>query len=114
MTLKELVEQLDLEIVTGEDKLERAVDGGYCSDLLSFVMSRSNRGDVWITLQSHPNIVAVASLIGLSAIIVTEDVEVEEETRTKAERENTVILKTGMTSFEVSGQLHTILKQRAE
>ena len=60
MTLKKIVEELNLKIVSGEDKLDRDVSRGYVSDLMSDVIANARAGDIWITLQIHLNIVAVA------------------------------------------------------
>ena len=67
MTVQDIIKQLNLSIVTGAD-LDRPVTGGYASDLLSCVMAGAKTGNVWITLQAHPNVVAVASLLELSAV----------------------------------------------
>ncbi|ACB83693.1 HPr kinase [Natranaerobius thermophilus JW/NM-WN-LF] len=108
MTLRDLIAELDLEVIVGEDELDKPIEGGYCSDLLSFVMSRSAKNYVWITLQSHPNIVAVASLVDLAAVIVTEGVQIEQETLDKAKREKAVILRSQDTSYEIAGQLYQL------
>ena len=70
MRLKEIVDKLDLEVRCGHDKLDNRVNGGYASDLLSDVLANSREGDLWITLQIHENIVAVASMKGLSGIVI--------------------------------------------
>ena len=72
MTLEELCRQLSLEVRTAARKLRTEVTGGYAADLLSCVMAKAQAGNVWVTLQGHPNIVAVASLLNLAGIIITE------------------------------------------
>ena len=62
MTVRELAAALDLSTLTGQGHLDREVTGGYASDLLSCVMAGARAGDVWVTLQGHANVVAVASL----------------------------------------------------
>ena len=62
MKLKEIVEKLNLEAIVAVDKLEVEVNSGYTSDLLSDVLANSDENDLWITLQVHPNIVAIADM----------------------------------------------------
>ena len=70
MTLAEVVEALNLDVKAGEDEMDRPVLGGYVSDLLSDVIAGAKEGDLWITLQLHQNVVAVAFLNNLAGIII--------------------------------------------
>lgn len=63
MKLKEVVEKLNLEVKTGLDRLDNEVTGGYAGDLLSDILANGKEGNLWITLQIHQNIVAVASVV---------------------------------------------------
>lgn len=105
MDLAEICRALSLEVRTGADHLDREVTGGYASDLLSCVMARAQAGNIWVTLQFHPNIVAVASLLNLAAIILTEGVVPEQATVSKAEDEGVVLLLTPLPTFAVVGKL---------
>jgi hypothetical protein len=105
MKLNELCRQLSLEVRTAKGKLDTEVTGGYASDLLSWVMAKAQAGNVWITIQAHPNIVAVASLIGLSGIIVAEGVTPEPATLEKAEQEGIPILSTPLAVYAVAGRM---------
>ena len=105
MKLKELCQQLGLEGQTAVEKLDVEVTGGYASDLLSWVMAKAQTGNVWITIQAHPNIVAVASLINLAGIIIAEGVTPEPATLEKAEQEGIPILTTPLTMYTVAGKL---------
>jgi hypothetical protein len=105
MKLNELCRQLSLEVRTAKGKLDTEVTGGYASDLLSWVMAKAQAGNVWITIQAHPNIVAVASLIGLSGIIVAEGVAPEPATLEKAEQEGIPILSTPLAVYAVAGRM---------
>ena len=105
MKLEEINRQLGLETQTGVDKLHVEVTGGYASDLLSCVMAKAQAGNIWITLQSHPNIVAVASLLNLAGIIITEGMTPEATTIEKAEKEGIPILTTPLTTYTVVGRL---------
>lgn len=105
MKLREAVSALELEIAAAAGSLDREISGGYASDLLSCVMARAQAGNVWVTLQSHPNIVAVASLLNLSGIIVTEGAPLDPVTIEKANEESIPILTTSLTTFMVVSRL---------
>lgn len=107
MKLKELVEKFDLEIQCAADKLERKIEGGYVSDLLSDVIANGRAGDVWVTLQIHQNIVGVASLKDLAAIIIINGRQPEENTIEKAENEGIPIMLSKMSAFELVGRLYS-------
>lgn len=108
MKISELIEKLPLEVLSGDKNLDKEVTGGYCADLLSVVMASAREGQVWITMQGHPNIVAISVLINLSAIIVSENSKVDKETIEKAREEDTVILTTGLSSYEIAGRLYSL------
>jgi hypothetical protein len=105
LKLYEISQQLSLDVRAAEGELDREVTGGYASDLLSCVMAKAQAGNVWVTIQGHPNIVAVASLIDLAAIIVAEDMNIDEATLLKAEEERVPVLSTSLTTYTVVGEL---------
>ncbi|MFN3481375.1 MAG: DRTGG domain-containing protein [Thermodesulfovibrionales bacterium] len=109
MNVKEVFENLELSVKTEGDLL-REVKGCYISDLLSDVMANSKDGDIWITLQTHPNIVAVATLKNIAAIIITNNRSPEEETLKKASEEGVIIATTPLSTFEIGGRLYNILR----
>jgi hypothetical protein len=101
MNLAELVERLDLKVHSGRDDLARAASGGYAGDLLSDVIANGQKGQVWITIQIHPNVVAVAVLKELAAIVIANGREPD-----RARKEHVPILGTTLTAFEIAGRLH--------
>lgn len=105
MRLREVVAELGLGVAAAAGALDREISGGYASDLLSCVMARARADNVWVTLQSHPNIVAVASLLNLSGIIVTEGAPLDPATIEKAREENVPLLTTPLTTFTVVSKL---------
>jgi len=109
MKLKEIVERLNLEVICGNDQFENEVTGGYCSDLLSDVMGNSAEGQIWITIQVHKNIIAVASLKELSAIVVVKGLKPDNETIETANTQNVVMLSTTMPAFELAGKLYNLI-----
>jgi len=101
MTVKEIIKSLDADVVAGTAGLGNEIRGGYVSDLLSDVMANAVAGDVWVTLQAHPNIIAVASLNELAAIVIVGGRETAEETRKKADELGLPLLVTRKTAFSV-------------
>lgn len=106
MKLAEIVERLELEILTGHEYLDREITGGYASDLLSDVMAHGAKGDLWVTLQTHQNIIAVASLKELGGIVLVNGRSPEAETAAKAAQEKVPLLRTPLPAFEVVGRLY--------
>ena len=106
MKLEDVVKTTGMKVETGQDKLDREVSGGYASDLLSDVMANSKEGDVWVTLQIHPNIIAVATLKDLAGIIIVQGKRLEEETIKKAQQEGIPLLVTEHQAFEIAGKLY--------
>ena len=88
MKLTELIQKLNLSVRSAKGNLEREVTGGYVSDLLSDVIAHSKEQNLWITLQVHQNIVAVASMKDLAGVVLVNGREPEQETIEKAEEEN--------------------------
>lgn len=108
MNLKELCQTLPLVVRTTTAPLTTEITGGYASDLLSCVMGNAKAGNVWVTLQSHPNTVAVASLLSLAGVIITENAEPDPTTLLKAEQEGVAILSTPLTTFALVGRLYSL------
>ncbi len=105
MNLRQILAQLPLSVRAGASGLDAEVTGGYAADLLSCAMAGAQRGNVWVTLQGHLNVVAIASLNELTAIIVTEDKPVAPDTLAKADAEGIPVLSTSLTTFDVVGRL---------
>jgi predicted transcriptional regulator len=105
--LAEVIDELKLTVVFAGD-LGQEASGGFASDLLSNVMARASAGQVWITLQGHQNIVAVAVLIELAAVIIAGGVQPDAETRDKAAAEGVTILTTTLPVFEIAGRLYQL------
>jgi hypothetical protein len=106
MILRDIAEKMGLKPVSALAALSRECTGGYVSDLLSDVMANARPGDLWVTLQIHQNIVAVAALKELAGIIVIGGRQPEKQTLVKAEEEKIPLLLTGRTAFEVVGELY--------
>ncbi len=108
MTVQELTTTLPLQVVSGHSNLSKEISGGYASDLLSNVMGQARAGNIWVTMQGHQNIVAVASLANLTAVIIAGGVEPDQDAIRKAQAEEIVILTTSLSTFEVVGRLYKL------
>lgn len=111
MKLSKLVSELQAQVQCCENSLDREVNWCYSSDLLSDVMANAAKDCIWITLQTHPNIVAVASLVGMSAILISRGATPDVETLNKATQENIPVLTTALPTFEAAGILYKLLSK---
>jgi len=108
MNLGEVINKLGLEVCCGAPDTDCTVTGAYVSDLLSNVIATAKQGNVWITVQSHANVVAVAVLKELAAVIIVQGKEPAEQTIRKAKEENVTILLSQQGAYEVAGKLYQI------
>jgi predicted transcriptional regulator len=108
-TLKELKDKLKLKVLTCEPLLSREVKNGYTGDMLSDVLAHSNESDIWITVQVHMNIIAVAAMKGHSAILIAYGKKMDEDAIRKAEEEKVVLLSTELGSFEAGAEISRLL-----
>ncbi len=108
MRLKELAERMGWELKTHNVPLEGEVRTGYASDLLSDVLANSIEGDLWVTRQTHLNIVAIAVMRDLSGILLVNGAEPDADTVQKAVEKMVPIFRTALPSFEAVGRLYEI------
>jgi predicted transcriptional regulator len=113
ITITDIINELKPDVITGSEKLRKAVTGAYASDLLSDVMGKAREGEVWITMQTHPNILAVAALKELSAILIVNGGKPGKEMIDAAERESIVLLGTVEKAFTVCGKLYKLMERNA-
>ncbi len=106
MNLQEIIDTLELTPLT-EAKDYSAISPacGYTSDLLSCVMAGAAKKSLWVTLQAHNNIIAVATLLDLSAVIITEGATPDPSTITKANEEDVILLSSNKPTFQIVGRL---------
>lgn len=106
MTVRDVAGTLGLEVLTPQQDLDREITGGYVSDLLSDVIAHAKPGDLWITLQTHRNIIAVASLKELAGIVLVAGRTPDSETLAKAREENVPVLTSQLAAFKLAGKLY--------
>jgi predicted transcriptional regulator len=108
MDLKKVVDKLGWTVAAGAGGLGHEVKGGYVSDLLSDVMANARAGALWITIQTHANLVAVCTLNELAGVVITGGKKPAEDTVAKAEAEGVPLLLAAEGSFDVAGKLHQL------
>ncbi len=108
MTVRELIGRLDLDL-KNNGCVEAVINGCYASDMLSDVLANGKEGNIWITRQTHPNVVAVAAIKGLSGIIVTGGKQIEAETLEKAEAECIPVISTSLQTYDMVGMVYNLL-----
>ncbi len=109
MTIEDIIKELGLVVFAGVSLLQRPVKGVYASDLLSDVMGRAREGELWVTMQTHKNIIAVATLKDLAAVLMVKGLIPEADVLAAAEKENIPILGTGLSAFEIAGRLYQLI-----
>lgn len=106
--IENICEKINAKVLAGSSQLDRDITGVYICDLLSWVMSHANKGNAWITVMSHANVVAVASLLDLGCIIVPENIEVDTDALKKAEEEGIPVLSTALNAYEIATELQKL------
>lgn len=86
---------------------EVEVQVGYASDLLSDVMANALEGSVWVTSQTHSNIVAVATLVGIPVVVIAGGFTPDAETVARAEEKGVALVTTRLSAFEAVGRLYS-------
>lgn len=109
MKLTELIEKLSLIVYTPETFEDKEISGGYTCDLLSDVMGNIEEGQIWITLQTHRNVAAIASLKDIVAVILVKNLKPDADMVLHAEEQGVVVLGTPESAFNISGQIYKLL-----
>ena len=107
MTVKEYIAKASLKVLSeGED---RTINGGFCGDLLSWVMANARTDNVWFTVMGNINAVAVASLNDVACIVLCQNSRIMDNALEKAKEEGIWVLSTEKSCFEMAGELYSIL-----
>jgi hypothetical protein len=106
MTLADMIDTLGLELLTeARDFSDAPVRAGYASDLLSRVLAEAPHYGVWVTLQAHNNVVAVAAVLELAAVIISSGSRPDADTIAKANEEGVPLLATAASTFTLVGRM---------
>lgn len=106
MKLSTIVHELQLTPLV--ELQDQEVTGAYASDLLSDVVGHAQAGTLLITIQVHRNIVAVASLVGLSGVLIAHGRHPEEEVLAAARENHVNLLSSPLTAFTLAGRLYQL------
>ncbi len=109
MTVNQLMKELNLKLIAGNDGLDNEISGGYCGDLLSWVMGRAQSGDAWITIMGNLNAIAVAVLADVSCIILAENASCDDDAKARADLEGVPVLSTEEQAFPIAVKLSKLL-----
>jgi len=107
--VSELMEQLELTAFSLPEP-DREISGGYAGDLLSWVMGRAEEDQAWITIMSNLNIVAVAALSGVSAVILSEGVKPDAGVAERALAQGINLLGSEKATFALCAELSALLQ----
>ena len=108
MTVKKLVEDLNLNIlVEGDD--DREIKGGYCGDLLSWVMGRAQSGDCWFTVMGNINAIAVSVLADCACIVLCENSVLDDDAKNRAELQGVWVLSSENCAYKLANELGRIM-----
>lgn len=112
MKVKDIVEALNLKVLSAPEGLDREVDNCYVSDLLSDVMGSAEANHAWVTIQTHKNVAAIASLKELSCVINVKGFTASEDTLAQSNEDGIPFLSTDMETFEIVGRLYNLFHQK--
>lgn len=110
MTVRELEKALNLTYLCCEDiASKKEINGCYCGDLLSWVMSRAEPGNIWLTVMGNVNSIGVAVLADIACIILTENAALDEDAKKRAEQQGVVILTTEKNSYCLASEISRLI-----
>jgi predicted transcriptional regulator len=105
MTVRELLKEIPMDVVCGKENLDREILRGFSSDMMSNVIAKGIEGEVWITFQTHLNVVAIALMKKMAAVVLVQDRKLIPRALEKAEAEGLPILSTSLSAFELGGRM---------
>lgn len=110
MKLKKIVERIKGKVLFGENLLDSEIKGAFAGDMLSFVLANAKEGEIWLTIQTHINIIPVAVMKGIPAIVFVSSKKCEEDVINKAKEEKVALISTEYPMFEACGIIYNLLK----
>ncbi|HLN53893.1 MAG TPA: DRTGG domain-containing protein [Lentimicrobium sp.] len=109
MKVRELAEQLNMKVISGTSGIENEITGGYSSDLLSDVLGHAQEGNLWITLQTHKNVMAIASLKDLAGVVLVNNNQPEQEMIDHSNEEHIPVMLTKESAFSINGKIYNFI-----
>lgn len=111
MKLGVIIEKAGLEILTEREIGDINISRGLSGDLLSYILSKGGDDALWITIQRHVNIIAVASSVGIPAIVLCDNIKPDRKVIDTAEENEIILLNTGRDAFSISGIICRMLDE---
>lgn len=108
MKNSELQKVLELEMLV-EGNSEREIRGCYCGDLLSWVMSKLQADQVWLTVMGNINSIAVAVLTDCACIVLSDNASLDEDAKTKAQAMGVTVFRSEKSTFELAVRIQELL-----
>lgn len=105
MTAASLARLLKAKNLTPSCTMDRQIICGGVCDLLSWMLAHGRKGMVWITVQTHLNVIAVAALKSMAAVILPEGLVMDETVLKKAVEEGILVLSTPLTAYETCAKM---------
>lgn len=111
MKLDTIINKLNIEVLTNTDIEKLEINKGLVGDLLSYILSKGTEDTVWLTIQRHINIIAVASSVEIPAIIVCDDIRPDQKVIDAAIENEIVLMTTKYDAFTASGIIHKLFHE---
>lgn len=103
MTVQNLIDDFSLEVLCGGAlAAEKEVTGGYCGDLLSWVMSKASEGDCWLTVMGNVNSIGVAVMTDVACLLLTENAAFDDDAKLRAEQNRVIVLRSKENAFDLA------------
>ncbi len=109
-TVQNLIDAIPLTVFHLDDP-ERPVEGGYCGDLLSWVMGRAPAGGAWLTIMSNVNVAAVAALADTACVVLAEGVVPDPPLLDRARAQGITLLGTELSVYDCAVRLGGLIGQ---
>lgn len=103
MTVKELAEKTEWKLAAGSG--EKEITSAYVCDLLSWVMAHGQPGTAWVTVQTHENVLAIASLHDFACVIIPDNLELSDKFISTAKDKGITVIIAPCTSYGVAKAL---------
>ncbi|MEG0291050.1 MAG: hypothetical protein RSF69_00255 [Erysipelotrichaceae bacterium] len=106
MKLETCLKVLQAKVVAGENYLDKEATSVFVGDLLSWVMAHGQENEIWISVQAHLNVLAVASLKDFAAVIIAQGAQIPQETIDKAKEEGIVLIQSDLSAYRIACKLY--------
>jgi predicted transcriptional regulator len=106
--VKDIVQVLEAEVLSGNDKLEREVKYAGAADMMSDILALSKPGMIVLTGYTYSQVVRTALVTDLMGLIIVRGKYVPAETIELAKQNNFLLLRTKSYMYSSCGKLWTM------